>query len=163
HVPERVVRLLEDRPLAGSRHDQVGFDLRQPAQALEQPDTVDHAGRAGDRHDQPLHSRNRRRRTSSRVFWYITSHSPLPSGAARAAGSSLTSTCFFWTSRLSTAPAMRSAISSRRGIRRSDYTGPTQRVKERRAECSRAVKTSPHNWSVDMSWRLRYPRADWPS
>src|SRR5438309_1339739 len=84
HVPERVVRLLEDRPLAGSRHDQVGFDLRQPAQALEQPDTVDHAGRAGDRHDQPLHSRNRRRRTSSRVFWYITSHSRLPSGAGRA-------------------------------------------------------------------------------
>src|SRR5205807_2435274 len=60
-------------------------ERRLPDQHDEGPALLQRdVGRARDRDDQPLHRRNRRRRTSSRVFWYITSHSRLPSGAGRA-------------------------------------------------------------------------------
>ncbi len=45
------------------------LDFSIAAEDFEETDTEDGAGGARDGDDETCHSRNRRRRTSSRVFW----------------------------------------------------------------------------------------------
>ena len=54
-VAQRQVRFLDQRPFGGRADDEVGLDLRVPAELFEEADAIDRPRRAGCADDQAFH------------------------------------------------------------------------------------------------------------